>query len=186
MTMKTRFGVKTIPLSDKIQQNLTIMARWSIHIEYTRGKLIDDNFNLTDPVNMFKFIYNNTILLDKAVEHVNGSFNFHEEVENPQRIRFYPILKKDNRFFQMDDLNHSMDVVIVQQREQKLSATDILTGSLHGAQTSDLNADDCIALGEHAHTDNVSYTVLFYEAALRKFDTLGSVVANKTQVCIVK
>lgn len=186
MTMLTKNGRITVPLNEKIQRNLTITVRGILHIENTAKEIRNKDFDFSDPVNTFRLIRNNTVVLDKIVEHVNASFRAHKDIQNPGKIKFYNTVKNDKRFFKTEDLNQSMNKLIKVERAARAASkglSDVRAGELYGKRLQDLNSEDCLDIGRYASLNNdIQSTIQFYEAAIQRLKTYDYSIMNKSQV----
>lgn len=183
MSMKTKFGKKTIPVSEAIRRNLTLMIQYSIHLELTRVATEKQKFDYGDPINVYQYIRNNTIIMDKIIDHMNGSFNKHQEVENPAKIEAYNKLIHEDQFFRIHELDNARQVLLNKHFQSNLTVTDFALGKLHGNLTQ-LKPEECSDLGDFVYHQNISHSVLFYERALRRFHDRNyfHYLTNKTQV----
>jgi hypothetical protein len=121
--------------------------------------------------------------MDQIVEHINASFRFHKDIENPEKLQVYNELKSDERSLKVGHLYKSMNDLVQIQKEAMPNFSDLVSGKLSGSKSSALNAEECLHLAEYVSVDNTSIAVQFYEAAVRRVDQYWALLRNKTQVC---
>ncbi|KAL4216560.1 hypothetical protein ACF0H5_024283 [Mactra antiquata] len=186
LEMKTRFGYKTILLTPEIRFNITKMVQHMIHMQYTRFESENKKFPFKDPVTIYRFVRNNTIVLDRIIYHLNESLNKHNELEHYAKIQNYNKVRQEYDFFKRDELYNSMKILLKEQMDAGLTLEDIANGKPHG-NGSKLHAEESSDLAKFAYRYNTSLALLFYEASLPQYDEYISakhhcIVTNKSQV----
>lgn len=168
MTMRRSTGYITVPISPEITKNLKVMVFYSIDLEHINGALIDQRYNFHNIIHAFRFLRNNTVVLDKIVRMVNHSYTRHGDVEYSSKLDFFHDIKANENMVTMEDLDHVTNVILDSINQSNLTINDIKEGNVKFDESEELSPEDCTCLAEIVRSNNISYSALFYQAATAK------------------
>lgn len=168
MTMRRSTGYVTVPISPEITKNLKVMVFYSIDLEHINGALIDKSYDFHNIIHAFRFVRNNTVVLDEIVRTVNHSYTRHGDVEYSSKLDFFHDIKANENMVTMKDLDHVTNVIRESINQSNLTINDIKEGSVKFDESEELSPEDCSSLAESVRSNNISYSALFYQAAAEK------------------
>lgn len=165
ITMQTKSGKVTVPLTTKIMENINEMVYNSIDLEYASHALKDDKYNFTNLLDAFRFVRSNVIVLDKAIDRLNKSYTRHKDIEIPPRLDFYLKMKADANMVTKGDLKHIIKIIAKIFDDSNVTLVDIKNGTMKFEKGTRLSPKDFIDIGQIMKKQNISYSALFYQAA---------------------